>query len=95
LNISRTLVIGLDGATIAHAALYDIAPTILYLQDHPVPADMDGRVLTDIFTEDHVHLLPIQQGEATGTSPQQAEAVLDEEEARKIEERLRGLGYID
>jgi predicted AlkP superfamily phosphohydrolase/phosphomutase len=83
------------GATIAHATLYDIAPTILYLQDHPVPADMDGQVLTDIFTDDHLRLCPIQQGEATSPSPREVEAVLDEEEARKIEERLRGLGYID
>ena len=41
------------GATVANACLYDIAPTVLCLQGHPIPADMDGKVLTDIFAEDH------------------------------------------
>jgi predicted AlkP superfamily phosphohydrolase/phosphomutase len=31
------------GATVANACIYDIAPTILYLQGHPIPEDMDGR----------------------------------------------------
>ncbi|RMF84497.1 MAG: hypothetical protein D6736_19160, partial [Nitrospinota bacterium] len=31
------------------ANLWDIAPTILYLLNHPIPADMDGRVLEECF----------------------------------------------
>lgn len=83
------------GATVANASIYDIAPTILYLQDHPIPGDMDGKVLTDIFTEDQLRHYPVQQGEPSSVRAQEAEAVLDAEEARKIEERLRGLGYIE
>jgi predicted AlkP superfamily phosphohydrolase/phosphomutase len=83
------------GATAPTATLYDIAPTILYLQGHPVPADTDGQVLTDIFTQDYLQRHPVKQVEPTPAKPQEADSVLDEEEARKIEERLRGLGYIE
>ncbi len=37
------------GATIEGVTVYDIAPTVLYLQNDPIPPDMDGQVLTDIF----------------------------------------------
>ena len=29
----------------------DVAPTVLHAMDLPVPRDMDGRVLTEIFNE--------------------------------------------
>jgi predicted AlkP superfamily phosphohydrolase/phosphomutase len=83
------------GATLSNATLYDIAPTILYLQDHSVPKDMDGRVLTDIFTEEHLHNHPIQYCEPPDTQWKGPKTELDAEETRKIEERLRGLGYIE
>lgn len=34
------------------AKIYDIAPTILHIFGLPIPNDMDGRVLTEIFEED-------------------------------------------
>lgn len=37
------------GATIEGVTVYDIAPTVLYLQNHPIPPDMDGQVLMHIF----------------------------------------------
>ena len=37
------------GATIEGVTVYDIAPTVLHLQNHLIPRDMDGRVLTDVF----------------------------------------------
>jgi predicted AlkP superfamily phosphohydrolase/phosphomutase len=83
------------GSTVSTATLYDIAPTILYLQDHPIPKDVDGRVLTDIFTEDHLNRHPIRYSEPPDIQWKEPAAVLDAEETRKIEERLRGLGYIE
>ena len=82
------------GATIAGATLYDIAPTILYLQGHPIPTDMDGEVLTGIFTEEHLHHHPIRHTEPTVARTQTAED-LDTRDIGKIEERLRDLGYIE
>jgi predicted AlkP superfamily phosphohydrolase/phosphomutase len=42
------------GATLEGACLYDIAPTILYLQGQPIPRDMDGDVLTGILTDERL-----------------------------------------
>jgi len=37
------------GSTIGEACVYNIAPTILHLLGLPVPTDMDGRVLGEVF----------------------------------------------
>ena len=37
---------------IENAKIYDLAPTILHLFGLPIPNDMDGRVLTELFEED-------------------------------------------
>jgi len=83
------------GSTVSNATLYDIAPTILYLQDHPIPKDVDGKVLTDIFMEDHLNRHPLQYSEPPDIQWKTSAGELDTEESHKIEERLRGLGYIE
>ena len=35
-----------------NAKIYDLAPTILHIFNVPIPSDIDGRVLTEIFKED-------------------------------------------
>jgi predicted AlkP superfamily phosphohydrolase/phosphomutase len=83
------------GATVTNAVIYDIAPTVLYLQGHPVPTDMDGHVLTDIFTDEQLRLRPVEQGDAARVDVERAAPDLTAEEEQEIEERLRGLGYIE
>lgn len=83
------------GTTLVGANIYDVAPTILYLQNHPVPDDLDGKVLTDIFTEDLLRERPVQACRPTTPEDQPSATILDASEAREIEERLRSLGYID
>lgn len=39
------------GQKIENAKIYDLAPTILHMFGLPIPNDMDGRVLTEIFEE--------------------------------------------
>lgn len=41
-----------QNATIEGARIIDLAPTILHMYGVPIPRDMDGRVLTEIFNED-------------------------------------------
>ena len=79
----------------ANACLYDIAPKILYLQGHSIPADLDGKVLTDIFVEKQLRRHPVQYSEPSKVGVRAVETVLEAKEARKIADRLRGLGYIE
>jgi hypothetical protein len=84
----------LKNASVANAHIADLAPTILFSMNQPVPDDMDGVVLQDIFTEEFLR----------GKEPQffsadrnrNTKSVMSDythQESKKIEERLRGLGY--
>ncbi len=82
------------GATIQNAQLIDMAPTLLYLLNQPVPEDMDGKVLRDLFqpaflSENAVRSTRETDFESNGS------ASYSEEEAAIVEERLAALGYIE
>jgi predicted AlkP superfamily phosphohydrolase/phosphomutase len=81
--------IKLDGARII-----DLAPTILYRMGLPVPGDMDGRVLTEMFEPTFVRATPLQQAEVETVHRRPEHELLPEEQA-EIEARLRSLGYLD
>lgn len=40
------------GVKVRNAEIYDLAPTILYTHGVPIPKDMDGRILKEIFKKD-------------------------------------------
>ena len=40
-----------NGARIQSATIYDLAPTILHIFNHPILKDMDGKVLMEIFKD--------------------------------------------
>jgi len=42
------------GAVLQNASILDIAPTILHIFDIPIPKDMDGKVLKEIFKENSI-----------------------------------------
>ena len=83
------------GVTLRNTSLYDITPTVLYLQGHPVPTDMEGKVLTEIFSEDYFLQNPIKQNELAEGPIESSSAYLDETEIRQIKNRLRDLKYIE
>lgn len=71
--------------------IIDLAPTILHLLGVPVPADMDGRVLTEILDEPAGGLaerVTRQQVEPDTATP------LTADEEAQLMERLRDLGYL-
>lgn len=76
------------------AQLVDLAPTILYALDVPIPDDMDGRLLKDIFEPRYLESRrPATEG---GRDAQRSvlDAQLCEEDEHELIERLRGLGYL-
>ena len=79
-------------------SLLDITPTILALLGVPIPEDMDGRVLTGIFSEPtELERIPSYE------PPHENDGVLrnitaeetDPWAARQALEQLAALGYID
>lgn len=83
------------GSTIKGATIYDIAPTLLHALNLPIPKDMDGRVLTDLFV-DSIAKRPDAQID-TYDSPDQAatpEEQLPDDVDDQVLEHLRSLGYI-
>jgi predicted AlkP superfamily phosphohydrolase/phosphomutase len=81
------------GGSVEGAAIQDLAPTILYAMGCPVPQDMDGRVLTEVFTEDFRAQVPLVSG-GEGSPREIRESVYTKEAEEEIKERLRGLGYL-
>lgn len=80
---------------LAGASIVDMAPTILHALGEAVPSSMDGRVLRDLFTKEYLREQPVrllEEGEG-GVQPPREDGY-SEEEARAIEERLQGLGYL-
>jgi predicted AlkP superfamily phosphohydrolase/phosphomutase len=82
-----------QGAKLGGPSLVDIAPTVLYLLGLPVPRQMDGRVLTEAFREEHLMEYPVDYadvellGRAGGTA-------LTSRDSEDIKRRLEGIGYI-
>jgi predicted AlkP superfamily phosphohydrolase/phosphomutase len=76
------------------ASIEDIAPTLMYLLDEPIPHDFEGRVLEEALDSGLLDSRPPQYRE-------RAEVVLQSErsystaEGSQVEERLRELGYIE
>jgi len=80
------------GVQVIGAEITDVAPTVLYLMRLPVPTDVDGRVLTDCFSPEHLErsLVSYREGEQE-TAGEDAYTV---DEEATIVERLRSLGYL-
>lgn len=80
------------GHQFKEGVLWDLAPTILHYLGVPVPDDMDGRVLFEALEDDWLDQHPVRFVEGTGESSQGID--YDAEAQSLIDERLRGLGYV-
>jgi predicted AlkP superfamily phosphohydrolase/phosphomutase len=76
------------------ADIQDVAPTLLYLLGEPVPTELEGRVLLEAIDGGLLERRPPEYEEGAtvqvGESEQYAAA-----DSAVVEERLRGLGYIE
>ena len=81
-----------SGIQVESASVMDIAPTVLYECGIPVPDDMDGRILTEIFHEEHVKANPPQIAEPEDSG--KSEYNYSGEEEKEVQKRLKDLGYL-
>lgn len=80
-----------QGESVMSAEIIDLAPTVLHLLGVPVPADMDGRILTELLDTPTRELdKRVMRAEEEGS---EAAPLTDAEEAELLE-RLRNLGYL-
>jgi predicted AlkP superfamily phosphohydrolase/phosphomutase len=83
------------GGLVLEANIVDVAPTILYAMDLPIPEDMDGRVLQEAFTPEYRQSHPIRREESGAVKPTAGPAAAySEEEEEQMLRRLRDLGYL-
>jgi len=80
------------GTSIEGAGIADLAPTTLALMELPLPPDFDGRVLKELVVG--IEDIRVEEPEKASLSGDDAE-VYSEEEARQVEDLLRGLGYME
>jgi predicted AlkP superfamily phosphohydrolase/phosphomutase len=83
-----------QGAKPLNASLLDLAPTVLQLLGVPVPNDMDGRVLTELFDPAVVSTTVTYED---ASDPQNAQAITvgyDEDDEEAVQKRLADLGYL-
>jgi hypothetical protein len=79
---------GVTAGEIQGANIVDLAPTALHAMGLPVPDDMDGRVLTELFTDGR----QVQTADAAGSET--SEVVYTPEEEAAIQASLENLGYM-
>lgn len=83
------------GKEIQNARILDVAPTVFHLMGLPVPRDMDGSVLVDLFRPSFLDSRPIlYEDSEPGKRDQPTKDIFSEEEEKIIKDRLRGLGYL-
>lgn len=79
--------------SVGKAKIVDVAPTILYLLDVPIPEDIDGRVLTEFLKPSLTRSRPARYQGALGTRGEATHAY-SEEEQEQLKKLLKELGYL-
>jgi predicted AlkP superfamily phosphohydrolase/phosphomutase len=79
------------GVALTGSEIIDVTPTILFALDLPLPADVDGKVLLDVF-KPNMRSREIKKSSTEGEYGLAMSLTADEEE--KIAAQLKGLGYL-
>jgi len=81
------------GSLPASARIVDVAPTILYMMGLPVPSEMDGKVLLELFSDEYRTAHGVNYCESGGGDAAVRTEYSEAEEA-VISRRLKELGYL-
>jgi hypothetical protein len=81
-------------ATFRGASVLDVAPTLLHLFETPIPFDMDGKVLAQIFESRYLADHPPRYIDKDTSLASDKEAITSTEGDEEVMERLKALGYI-
>ena len=76
------------------ASIEDVAPTIQYLLGEPIPESMEGRLIDAAIDPALLESRPPAYA-ADELGPSNGVRAFDDDEAGNVQERLRGLGYIE
>ncbi|WP_129116678.1 alkaline phosphatase family protein [Halegenticoccus tardaugens] len=80
------------GVEVEGATVVDVAPTLLHAAGEPIPEDADGRVLTEMFDPNSA----LASAEIRSTAYRQSAGDdSTEDDFNGVEDRLRGLGYME
>lgn len=89
----------LAGASLERSNILDVTPTMLYLLGLPIPADLEGSVISSMFDPAHLSQRPIVQSGAAQhegmIAPTGDDEAMDAESEEQVLMRLRALGYIE
>ena len=80
---------GVQPGELPRTALYDLCPTLMWYMDAAVPADADGRVLFEAFTDDAVSTRDLRE-----TADVARTREIEIAASVEVEQRLRDLGYL-
>ena len=76
------------------ANIEDVAPTIMYLLDEPIPTEFEGRLLSEVIQPEIFDARPPTYGDGAAVGVGAVRSY-DEEAAEEIGARLRDLGYLE
>jgi predicted AlkP superfamily phosphohydrolase/phosphomutase len=77
------------------ATMVDVAPTLLHSLGLPVPDDMDGRVLAEVFAPEYMAVNPVRLGSPLAALDLEDPGGYRDDERAEVEGRLAALGYIE
>ncbi len=78
-----------------HASVLDLAPLLFHLAGEPVPDDLEGRVPTDWLDLDALGPVERRPAAEFPALPRPTARPESPAQKRELEEKLRGLGYIE
>lgn len=86
---------GIQSISLPDTDIVNLAPTMLHLLGQPIPPDMDGAVIADLFSPAWQQAHPVQLGDTAAIMESDEGGEYSAEEQAVVNEQLRALGYVE